>query len=261
MKSPTKETIKRLCAVSRNRCAFPNCEIPVAEDSGTFTGEIAHIRGSSANGPRFDSEQADKERHSFENLILLCGRHHRIIDAEVEKYTVARLLEIKHNHENESQEIPAINPRNEAVANSLFQQYKNLILAESGSKVAVHSPGAIQADTVNIKTSRPQVKVLPPEGSIGNDSSMSSYIDYLIKRYQQYQKRHKEKGSYKYIAIFNAIRREFGSKWQLLPKEQFDSLVFYLCKRVDGTQIGRIRKKRNQRNYHLYEEHGKRGDH
>ena len=85
---------------------------------------------------------------------------------------------------------------------------------------------------------------------------MASYIEYLIGKYQDYQKQHKEKeGNFKYIAIYNAIMREFGSKWQTLPNFQFDSLRDFLCGRIDRTRVGRIRKKRNQMNYHPYSEH------
>lgn len=255
MNSPSQKTIKRLFAVSRNRCAFPGCKIPLVEDSGTVTGEIAHIKSVSENGSRFDPKQTDEERHSFDNLILLCGRHHRVVDVEVEKYSVKFLLKMKYEHE--SREVPVINPKIKPVVDALLQQYENLVVAESGSKVAIHSPGAIQTDVVNIKPSRAQVKILPPNGSIGNDPYMSSYIAYLIKRYQEYQKSEQEKGRYKYIAIFKAIEREFGSRWQLLPEDKFPDLTPFLCKRIDNTRIGRIRKKRGQRNYHYYEEHGK----
>ncbi len=254
MNAPTQKTIKRLFAVSRNQCAFPGCEIPLVEDSGTVTGEIAHIKGVSANGPRFDPKQTDEKRHSFDNLMLLCGRHHRVIDGEVEKYSVACLLKMKHEHE--SQELVSISSKVEPVANALLQQYKNLIIAEAGSKVAVHSPGAIQTDVLNIKPPRTQVKILPPDGSIGNDPYMSSYIAYLIKKYQEYQKNEREKGRYKYMAIYKAIEREFGSRWQLLPKEKFSSLIALLCRRVDNTRIARIRKKQDEKNYHSFEEHG-----
>ena len=170
------------------------------------------------------------------------------------------LHQMKHNHE--SLEVAAINPENEIVAKSLIQRHENLVIVESGGKAVIGSPGAIQADTVNIKTSRKRVTFRPPTGSIGNNPFMSSYIEYLIGKYKDYQKQHQEKdGNYKYMAIYNAIRREFGSKWQILPEEQFDFLRSYLCKRIDNTRIGRIRKKQHQRNYHFYEEHGARDEH
>ena len=94
MKSPTLKTVKRLFAVSNNRCAFPACESPLVEVTGTITGDIAHIRASSPNGPRYDPAQCDEDRHSFGNLMLLCGRHHTIIDTEINEYSVPTLERI-----------------------------------------------------------------------------------------------------------------------------------------------------------------------
>lgn len=255
MKSPAQKTVKRLFAVSGNRCAFPNCDSPLVEETGTVTGEIAHIRAVSENGPRFDSGQLDEERHSFENLMLLCGRHHTIIDSEVDQYTVALLLEMKHAHEKKN--AAEINPGDGVIAQFLIQKYQKVVIINSGGNVALSSPGTIQAGTVNLNTSKRQIKLSPPAGSVGNDPYMSSYIEYLIGKYKDLQKQDKEKEStYKYMAIYNAIKREFGSKWQVLPEQQFTHLCTYLCRRIDNTRVGRIRKKRGQKTYHSYTEHG-----
>lgn len=255
MKSPAQKTVKRLFALSGNCCAFPNCDSPLVEESGTVTGRIAHIKSPSENGPRFDPKQSDRERHSFENLMLLCGRHHTIIDSEVEQYPAALLSEMKRAHEKKG--IVEINPGDEAIAQSFIQQYQNVVVTNSGGNVAIGSPGAIQAGTINLKTSKRQVRFSPPAGSVGNDPYMSSYIEYLIGKYKDLQKQDKEKeGTYKYAAIYNAIKREFGSKWQVLPEERFETLCAYLCRRIDNTRVGRIRKKRGQKTYHSYEEHG-----
>ena len=255
MKSPAQKTVKHLFAVSGNRCAFPNCDSPLVEESGTVTGEIAHIRAVSENGPRFDPKQSDEERYSFDNLMLLCGRHHTIIDSEVAQYPVALLLEIKHTHEKNG--VVEINPGDGTIAQSLIQKYQNVVIINSGGNVAIGSPGTIQARTVNLKTSKRQIKFSPPTGSVGNDPNMSSYIEYLIGKYQDLQKQDKEKeNKYKYMAIYTGVKREFGSKWQVLPQQQFEPLCTYLCRRIDNTRVGRIRKKRGQKTYHSYEEHG-----
>lgn len=95
------KTIKRLFAVSGNRCAFPRCEIPLIDDvSGKVTGKICHIKARNPDGPRYDPNQSDAERSAFENLLLMCPIHHDIIDADPESYTVARLKEIKTKHES-----------------------------------------------------------------------------------------------------------------------------------------------------------------
>ena len=125
MKSPLQKTVKRLFALSGNRCAFPNCDSPLVEESGTVTGEIAHIKAGAENGPRFDPEQSDEERHSFENLMLLCARHHTVIDSEIDQYDVALLSGMKRTHEKKG--IVEIDPKNQLVAESLIQKYQRLM--------------------------------------------------------------------------------------------------------------------------------------
>ena len=100
MASPSLKTIKRLFAVSGNRCAFPRCEIPLIDNlSGKVTGKICHIKTKKPTGPRYDPNQSDEERDAFENLLLMCPIHHDVIDADPESYGVSRLKEIKARHE------------------------------------------------------------------------------------------------------------------------------------------------------------------
>jgi hypothetical protein len=82
---PSDSVIKRLFALSRNHCAFADCMIPIVQPSGTVTGKVCHIKAKSPGGPRYDSTQSDAERHAFDNLILLRGVHHDIVDAELER--------------------------------------------------------------------------------------------------------------------------------------------------------------------------------
>lgn len=100
MTSPSLKTIKRLFAVSGNRCAFPKCEISLIDNlSGKVTGKICHIKAKNPGGPRYDPTQSDKERNAFENLLLMCPIHHDVADADPESYTVSRLKDIKTKHE------------------------------------------------------------------------------------------------------------------------------------------------------------------
>lgn len=96
---PTLSTIKKLFAVSRNCCAFPKCTEPLVQ-ALTLVGEICHIRGRKAGAPRFDPSQAPQERHSADNLLLLCPLHHKIVDDDDVAYTIERLLSMKRDHES-----------------------------------------------------------------------------------------------------------------------------------------------------------------
>lgn len=102
MDEPSLSTVKRLFAVSGNRCAFPRCTQPLVDaGSGKVVGRVCHIKGKSPGGPRYDPSQSGDERHGFENLILLCPVHHDVIDADEESYTVERLLKMKANHQQD----------------------------------------------------------------------------------------------------------------------------------------------------------------
>lgn len=102
LSAPRESTIRKLFALSSNRCAFPDCQTGIVDRvTGTILGEVCHIRAQREGGPRFDPGQTSDERHSLQNLVLMCGVHHKIIDADenVPTYSVERLLEIKTLHE------------------------------------------------------------------------------------------------------------------------------------------------------------------
>ena len=68
---PTEATLKKLVAVSGNRCAFPKCSTPLVDpQSGSIVGEVCHIKGEKPGAARYDSNQSNKERHGFDNLIV-----------------------------------------------------------------------------------------------------------------------------------------------------------------------------------------------
>lgn len=103
MSIPVKDQ-KILWGLAACRCAFPDCrkELVVKEDSNdpkVMIGEIAHIVSQSDIGPRADPGLPQKCRDSYENLILLCRIHHKLIDDLKEKYTVEILREMKDSHE------------------------------------------------------------------------------------------------------------------------------------------------------------------
>src|SRR5262245_40677876 len=77
----TEPVRRALYALSGRRCYAPECDAPVVVIEGgepVFVGEVAHIVGAVESGPRGDV--AVKDRDAFANLLLLCGRHHKIID-------------------------------------------------------------------------------------------------------------------------------------------------------------------------------------
>ncbi|MGB8507707.1 MAG: hypothetical protein WCD76_04825 [Pyrinomonadaceae bacterium] len=100
MKAPSRRTVKRLFALSGNKCAFPVCVAPLADPaSGTLIGEMCHIEAQSPKGPRYNPHLSEEELHAFENLILLCPAHHKVIDSDPSSYPVQRLISMKAEHE------------------------------------------------------------------------------------------------------------------------------------------------------------------
>lgn len=135
--APRIRVVKRLFAVSGNNCAFPKClESLVVGDK--VTGKICHIRGDKAGSARYDATQSDEERHGFENLILMCGKHHDVIDDDEESYTVERLMRMKTEHERTASHIP--DDEAERSATLLVQQ----------AVFSVQQSGGITAHTVHV---------------------------------------------------------------------------------------------------------------
>lgn len=95
----SNEVMRLLYAHSGNRCAYPDCTNPIFEDDGQLTGECCHIKAYSPGGPRYDVSQTDEERNGVDNLVLMCSRHHAIVDKNEDRYTVEVLQEYKRNHE------------------------------------------------------------------------------------------------------------------------------------------------------------------
>jgi hypothetical protein len=101
---PTQKTYRLLYGKSSNRCAFPKCPNPIT-DGTTLLGEAAHIKAESAGGPRYDPAQTPEERRAYENLLLLCGVHHKFVDDDEKAYTVERLQKMKREHESKATEM------------------------------------------------------------------------------------------------------------------------------------------------------------
>lgn len=66
--------------------------------NGVFVGEVCHIEGAEPGGERFNPAMTNEERRAFSNLMLMCHDHH-VITNDVTEYTVARLQQIKADHE------------------------------------------------------------------------------------------------------------------------------------------------------------------
>ncbi len=102
--SITLKTHKMLWGRSGNMCAFRDCKktLVVDEtetDNSSVIGEEAHIVAKKENGPRGQNELTQKQKDKYDNLVLLCSIHHKVIDDQPNEYTVEKIKELKHEHE------------------------------------------------------------------------------------------------------------------------------------------------------------------
>lgn len=68
-------------------------------DDESLVGEIAHIVAAADQGSRGDPTMTNEARNRADNLILLCGDHHKLVDDQQNTYTVEKLRDIKRVHE------------------------------------------------------------------------------------------------------------------------------------------------------------------
>lgn len=98
----SNKTRKILWGRSGNRCAICKNEIVIdatVQDDESVVADECHIISSQTNGPRYDPSYPSEKLDSYENLILLCRTHHKMIDDQTSTFTAAILRQMKVNHE------------------------------------------------------------------------------------------------------------------------------------------------------------------
>ena len=103
-KSIPDPVTNRLFALSGNQCAFPGCTNAVTDqvapgEQPVTLAQRAHIVGVGRQGPRSRAVPLSDDIDAVENLTLLCGEHHRIVDANPRIYSVEVLAKYKADHE------------------------------------------------------------------------------------------------------------------------------------------------------------------
>ncbi len=98
------KTHKMLWGKSGNRCAMPECGIELVmditeTDDETLIGEECHIIAKKSDGPRGNKFFDISKLNLYENLILMCRNHHKVIDDNPDLYTIEKLKLIKKEHE------------------------------------------------------------------------------------------------------------------------------------------------------------------
>jgi hypothetical protein len=110
------------------------------------------------------------ERHGFDNLILMCGRHHDVIDADEEAYTVDRLLKMKADHQSRAARID--DRFAEQAAHVLINQ--PVTSASQSGGITAHT---VRADTINLYAPQPTQTLRPSWQLSPVEAHPSSFID------------------------------------------------------------------------------------
>ena len=256
MSKPTETTVRRLFALSGNLCAFPGCSLPMVEAAGVIVGEICHIHANRQGGPRFNEGQTEEQRQAFDNLILMCAPHHKIVDSLPDLYSAEALKEMKTIHES-------VAGRPERATDGFFAKLllnklktANIEVINNSGNVAINSPGAIQAAHVVVKTTRKSVTVTPPPESVGANQQLCRYVQHLISRYNQFAGADKRrKTAFHPSVISKNIEHQFGAPWRLLPADKFDLVCAYLQSRIDKTTLGKLNASKGIPSYSRYVEY------
>ena len=91
-----------LWANSGGRCAICHTELVmkiIGSNKQSIIGEECHIVAQNINGARGISVLTAAQKDSYDNLILLCNIHHKIVDDHPDIYTVQKLNAVKAVHE------------------------------------------------------------------------------------------------------------------------------------------------------------------
>lgn len=251
MANPTQATIKRLFAQSGEFCMHPDCGRHVVDHStGTIMVEVCHINARSPGGPRYDPVQTEKERNAYENLILLCRDHHKLVDAQPDQYSAAHLREVKQAHQRKFGR--STREGDDSIAKSLLKNYVEILKIERVSGDLVVS----DANSVNIKTVAKKIMIAPAPGTIGADQKLARYVDYLIKKYidfaskDPFQTRDFNPGRFR-----KNLERTFRAHWKNLSTARADELIKYVQDRIDRTSLAKLNKNKGTRAYSNIQEY------
>ena len=127
-RTASKDSVKlTLWGIAAGRCEL--CNRPLYED-GTFGvagnfAEVAHIHAVSLGGPRNVSDMTEDEKNDISNLMLLCARHHHMIDANPEDYPDDFLIEQKKRHEKRVRNVTEISDIQSCRMVSFFSNIDN----------------------------------------------------------------------------------------------------------------------------------------
>ena len=107
---PKESTIRILWGKAAGICQYKGCNEKLFYDETTAhefnAAYIAHIVASSPDGPRGDKIRSHLISDKIENIMIMCDKHHRLIDREdLLGHPESLLLDMKLEHERNIERI------------------------------------------------------------------------------------------------------------------------------------------------------------
>jgi len=103
----TDQTKRELADRVGHHCSNPECRAlttgpRIDETKSLNIGVAAHITAASSGGPRYDSALSREQRQSANNAVWLCHNCGKLVDNDVERYSLTILQSWKKQAENEA---------------------------------------------------------------------------------------------------------------------------------------------------------------
>ena len=167
--------LKVLMMRNGRHCAFDGCAALLYEpgsgpyDAASVVAEIAHISAVSPGGARYKADMTPEQRGRSENLIVLCERHHKVIDDQRHTYTFEVVSKMKETHELAVARAGRYSmaevgfPELEAVCAFLRTSHRELepdafesltLPPKVAEKIRLNSLGAVTSDQIRIGLSK-----------------------------------------------------------------------------------------------------------
>lgn len=274
-----ESTIKRLFGMSRNQCAMPDCKSPLIIGDAVV-GEICHIRARRKGGARYDPSMTPTQKTEFDNLLLLCGTCHKLIDASPNDYTADWLQSVKRGHEGLTS--PLLELSQADANNAMLILAKHIAKTNKSTKstgdttvhgnvrasatrggISIAIGGANQAP-INIRPSAPKPSGTNyPANSIGADANMTNYVEYLCDLYVKFMRPIEPDENKSWAKLGKHIKTKFHLKKRTrnhLSAERFWDLVNFLeHEKLALTPVGRKHLREGNKLCRTFEEfrHGK----
>jgi hypothetical protein len=208
---PADEKIK-LWTCAGGRCEL--CNKYLLEDEFTAQpvslAELAHNVGrkKSAGSPRGLADLPIEERNKAENLLLLCGDHHRVIDALITRgdYTVEELLELKTRHEDRIRYLTELGEDAETVVVRMMGSIRGGAVELSPEMVrrAVNDSNRYPRYVLTFRGGDIELdlRALPDEGTHEYWREGRRHVDALVGRVRDGV----EQGAIRHLSVFAAAR-------------------------------------------------------